>query len=134
MQRLDETGQAIVEFALVAPILLLLVLGIVDFGRAFMIKQVLIDAAREGGRVAVVADPTTTIDTVAHRINLQLAAAGVDTAAAVKSVSGFQGGTGVPATVSITYPYSLLWIRPFMGWTGSQGSITISTSVTFRNE
>ena len=47
-------GQALVEFALVVPILLLLLLGIVDFARAWNVYEVLTDAAREGAREAVV--------------------------------------------------------------------------------
>ena len=49
-----RAGQALVEFALVAPILLLLLLGIVDFARAWNVYEVLTDAAREGAREAVV--------------------------------------------------------------------------------
>jgi len=133
-KRLGESGQALVEFAIVAPILLLLVLGIVDFGRAFFTYHVLVDAAREGGRVAVVANTTTTIDTVAHRINTLLSTAGLDTANATKTITGFHGGTGVPASVSIAYPYYIRWITPFLGWTNAQAAFTLNTHVTFRNE
>ena len=41
-------AQAIVEFMLLLPILLLLVLGAIDFGRLFYVKIVLTNAAREG--------------------------------------------------------------------------------------
>ena len=41
-------GQSLVEFALVLPILLLLILGAMDLGRMFYIKVVLTNAAREG--------------------------------------------------------------------------------------
>jgi len=41
-------SQALVEFALVLPLLLLLILGVMDFGRMFYIKMVLTNAAREG--------------------------------------------------------------------------------------
>ena len=41
-------AQALVEFALVLPILLLLILGVMDFGRLFYTKMVLTNAAREG--------------------------------------------------------------------------------------
>jgi Flp pilus assembly protein TadG len=127
-------GQALVEFALIVPILLLLVLAIVDFGRAWNVYQVLTDAAREGGRVAVVANPSTTIDSVAAKINTLLDAAGLDTASATKTVTGFRAGTGTPATVSISYPYVLRWLTPFMGWTAAQSSFTLNTRVVFRNE
>jgi len=41
-------AQAIVEFMLLLPVLLLLVLGAIDFGRLFYVKMVLTNAAREG--------------------------------------------------------------------------------------
>ena len=41
-------AQALVEFALVLPILLLLILGVIDFGRMFYTKMILTNAAREG--------------------------------------------------------------------------------------
>jgi Flp pilus assembly protein TadG len=47
-------GQALVEFALVAPIFLLLLFSIIDFGRAVYYIQALNNAAREGARYAIV--------------------------------------------------------------------------------
>ena len=49
-----ERGAALVEFAFVLPVLLLLILGIIDFGRAYGAKQELIHATREGVRVYAV--------------------------------------------------------------------------------
>lgn len=42
------SAQSIVEFALIIPIILLFVMGVLDFGRAFFMKVALINAAREG--------------------------------------------------------------------------------------
>jgi len=132
--RKRNEGQALVEFALVAPIFLLLVMGVVEFGRAWNVYQSVTDAVREGCRTAVVANPTTTINTVVNAMNNNMAAARIDTSLAVKTVTGFQQGTGTPATCSISYPYQLRWLQPFMGWTGAQASFTMYTEVTFRNE
>ena len=49
----DERGAAIIETALTLPILLLVSVGIFEFGRAYETSQVLTNAAREGARVAV---------------------------------------------------------------------------------
>ncbi len=46
-----DRGAAAVEFALVLPLLLLLVFGIIDFGRAYMAQISLTQAAREGARL-----------------------------------------------------------------------------------
>lgn len=45
-----ERGQALVEFGLVLPILLLLIFGLVDFGRAVYAQNALSEAARDGAR------------------------------------------------------------------------------------
>ncbi|MDQ4501870.1 pilus assembly protein [Sinomonas sp. ASV322] len=57
-----ERGAAAVEFALVLPVLLVLVLGIIDFGRALSAQQTLTNAARVGARVMVLQNsPTAAI-------------------------------------------------------------------------
>ncbi|MEZ5942312.1 MAG: TadE/TadG family type IV pilus assembly protein [Planctomycetaceae bacterium] len=54
-----RTGAAMVETALVLPIMMMVILGIVEFGRAFMVCQLLTNAAREGGRSAVIPGSTS---------------------------------------------------------------------------
>ena len=49
----DESGAELIEFALVLPLLLLVLLGIIDFGFLFQRYEVVTNAAREGARVAV---------------------------------------------------------------------------------
>lgn len=50
----NEKGQAMVEFALLLPILLILLLGIIDFGWLFYNQLALNNSCREGARFAVV--------------------------------------------------------------------------------
>ena len=50
----DQRGGALIEFAIVLPILLLLVGGLVDFALLFYDKQVLTNASREGARAGIV--------------------------------------------------------------------------------
>jgi len=52
-----DSGEALVEMALVLPILLVLSLGMLDFGRAFHMKNIVDSAAREACRVAVITTP-----------------------------------------------------------------------------
>ena len=61
-----DRGAAAVEMALVLPVLLLVIGGLIDFGRLFYTQLVLSNAAREGARMVAlgynVADVTTRID------------------------------------------------------------------------
>ena len=55
-----RAGAALVEFALVFPVFMMLILGTIEVGRALMVYQLLNNAAREGARAAIL--PTTTSD------------------------------------------------------------------------
>jgi Flp pilus assembly protein TadG len=130
----SEAGQAIVEFALVAPLLLMLVIGMFEFGRAWNVYQVITEAARAGARAAVVADASVTQDSVVATISHTLRRAGLNTQNANVSLTGWRAGTGTPASVSIQFAYQFLFLRPFMGWTSEDAAITLSTAFTMRNE
>ena len=51
--RRNRWGAAAVEFAVIVPVFLLFVFGMVEFGRAIMVQQMLTNASREGARLAV---------------------------------------------------------------------------------
>ena len=57
----ERKGAVLVEAAVVLPILLLLVLGIIEFGRGMMVVQLLTNGAREGARRAVLNGATNSI-------------------------------------------------------------------------
>lgn len=61
-----EEGQSLVEFALVLPILLLLIVAIVDFGWVFMAKITVNNAAREGARVYAVNSDSSVAESAAN--------------------------------------------------------------------
>jgi len=130
----SDAGQAMVEFALVAPLLLMLVIGVFEFGRAWNDYQVITEAARAGARAAVVADAGVTQDSVVATIRHALSRAGLNPSGANISLTGWRAGTGTPASVTIQYPYSFVFLRPFMGWTSEDAAITLSTAFTMRNE
>jgi Flp pilus assembly protein TadG len=72
--RRDQRGAAMVEFAIIAPLLFALLFGIVDYGRLFFIYNNLTNAVREGARIGAVsgmtsADQTIVIAAVRSRIN-----------------------------------------------------------------
>lgn len=69
-----ERGTALIEFTLVLPLLLVLTVAAVDFGRAFFVKNMLHQAAREGVRMMAVAAPP---DSVEARARLVAGASGI---------------------------------------------------------
>ena len=73
----DKGGQSLIEFALVLPILLLVLFGITEFGRAIMVKNVLHTAAREGARLAAVSSVGDSLS-VKARVAEVLEAASID--------------------------------------------------------
>ena len=129
-----ESGQALVEFALIAPLLLLLVLGVVEFGRAWNAYQVLTDAAREGARTGVVANLVVTEDSVRGLVSGSLDRAGLDPASATITLQGWRTGRGTPLELTVQYPYDLVWLRPFLGWTTTEGQVTLTATSVMRNE
>lgn len=136
----DRRGQALVEFALVAPIFLLLVIGVVEFGRAWNIHQVVQDAAREGVRAGVVLDPKAVniVDSVTTVVEAKLAVAGLDTGLAEIDVEG-EGldpntGTGRPLQVSVSYQHHLFFLKPFMGWGDDDAALVLNGASVMRKE
>jgi len=131
----SRSGQALVEFALVVPLLLVLVLGVVEFGRAWNAYQVITDAAREATRTAVV-DNKVTEDSVKAVVKQALARAAMDPTSASTTIdlTGFGGPRGDPTTVHVSYLYEFTFLRPLIGWTGAQARVTLKTAFTMRNE
>jgi Flp pilus assembly protein TadG len=98
-------GQALVEFALVVPVFLLVLCGILDFGFMLFTRMSVINATREGAHAGIiVADPTTIPDAVRARVISAAAQAGLGlTAANVPSV------TCVETTSTAKPPPSCTW-------------------------
>ena len=59
-QQPDRRGAAIVEMAMVLPVFLLVLLGIIEFGRAMMVSQLITTAARDAGRLAIMGGSSNT--------------------------------------------------------------------------
>lgn len=129
-----DGGQGLVEFALVAPLLILLILGMVDFARAWSAYQVITYQARQGARMAVVDDPDTTEDDVVQAIRDGLSNGSLDPDEATIAISGFRAGRGTPATVQIDYPYSLFLVGRFLDWLTGSEDLVLSTQFIMRNE
>ncbi len=92
----DARGASIVEFALVLPLLLLIVFGMIQFGMGWWLSQVVTNGAREGARFGVVVrDPPVSDTDVRTKINSYLNASGVNATSSTIQVSYRLNGTDV---------------------------------------
>lgn len=116
-------GQSLIEFALVLPVLLLLILGILDLGWAVYAQNTISNAAVEGARRGIIfsttdAQITARVQAAAPSLsNLQ-----IDIAPSVRNF-------GEPITVTVTYTYTA--ITPIIGQivTGSGLPLTATSSM-----
>ncbi len=72
-------GAAVVEFAVVLPLLLTVLFGIIEYGWVFMVRQTLQTAAREGARIAVLQTTTTPYTNVLDRVSQVMGPTGLTT-------------------------------------------------------
>ncbi len=134
----SESGSALVELALSVPLLLVLIVGIVDFGFLFQSYEVVTNAAREGARIAVL--PGYTTPDVQARVASYISAAGLPgtattTLTATSVVPG--GGPAFPAAqVDVAYTHQFLFIGPMVTLIGGtfQQNLTFTATSTMRTE
>lgn len=97
-------GATLVEFACIAPVFFVLVLGIMEFGRAMMVQSMLTGASQEGARAGAL--PSAQLSDVTATVNNYLAAAGISGATISVSPSppsSASPGQDIAVTVSIGY-------------------------------
>ncbi len=101
-------GQELVEFAIVLPLLLLVVFGLLDLGRLFHALITVTNAAREGARYGVIfPDDLIGIDSVTRR-EAQNSGISLNPGASSVSVTYPQGyGEHLPIRVTVTYHFQL---------------------------
>jgi Flp pilus assembly protein TadG len=113
-RRRGERGTAVVEFAVVAPLLFAVVLAIMEFGRGMMVAENLGGAARAGCRAASLSGATTSSATAV--INNDLNLIGITGTTVNMSVNGASTDvgnavSGDTVTVTVTVPYSAIsWL------------------------
>jgi Flp pilus assembly protein TadG len=140
----EDSGQALVELALALPLLLLILVGIFEFARAYSIKQSIVNAAREGARTAVVQTTANqaAIDSV---INTYLASNNITPDAVTIEVTAPDGtaktlGTataGDAVSVIVADRYDFILLGPLVGLVtgGSSGSgVDMRSRATMRKE
>lgn len=110
----SRRGASAVEFAIVAPIFFMVVLGIIEFGRMAMVQQVLTNAAREGARVGILDGATfATVDAKARQYLTASAIKGGTVTIVPNPPSS--AGYDQPVTVTVSIPFDdVSWLpAPF---------------------
>ena len=126
-----DCGQAMVEFALLLPVLVLLVMGVLDIARAWGTQQVVTNAAREGARVGILPASTTATVTAAVNIYVNNAGGFVGGCATVSNNVGAAAAAGTATTVTVTCPFTVLVGTVVPGWSGT---FNLSHTATMRHE
>jgi Flp pilus assembly protein TadG len=131
--RRRRSGASAVEFALVAPVFVALMMGQLESSRLGMVAQLLTTAAREGCRVAVI--PGNTQTDVQARVNAVLSGSGISVGTVTPTCPTPYTWTtapqGTPITISLSVPYSQV------SWIGSPFFLTkavVSAAATMSSE
>ena len=138
----DHKGAALVEVALTLPLLLLVSVGIFEFGRAYQTWQVLTNAAREGARMAVL--PNSTDDAIEDRARAYMQSGllpGYDDAEINITHDNdidIGGAMSTASEVTISYPFSFVVLQPVASLvvpgTSLGSPIIMAASAMMRNE
>jgi Flp pilus assembly protein TadG len=132
----SERGAELIEFAVVAPILIFIIAGIFEFGMMFRALEAVTNAAREGARVGVL--PGYNPPDVQTRVNDYLDAAGLTgahTTAVTDQTLSTGAGNFAARSVNVTYPYQFVVLSGFAPlFGGSFGSINLTAASVMRTE
>jgi Flp pilus assembly protein TadG len=128
----SERGQSLVEFALVAPVFILVLVGIFDVGRAVFAFNTLSNASREAARVAIVNQTEADIEAEAVK---QAVSLGITSGEVTVAYVGHDGtGTcsspyGVGCRASVTVQYTFVAATPVIGQILGPFAITSTTEM-----
>lgn len=128
-----ESGQSLVEMALSFTILMLLVAGVIDLGRAFFTYISLSDAAQEGGAYAAM-EPTDSAgirsrvkETTNSPVDLSIISDGsIAITPSGSYCAGFSGS--VSNSIQVTVTYTLQFLFPMSNLLLPGGQITLNAT------
>lgn len=122
-------GAAMVEFAVVAPLMILFTLGMLEIGRMTMVKQLLVNVSREGAREWTL--PYSTNTSVKNSVDALLALSDITGATVSVASTSIPSSSGVYVTVSISVPsQNVSWLSMPLFMSGR----TVSASTSMRKE
>jgi Flp pilus assembly protein TadG len=118
-----DRGAVAVEFALLLPVLLLLLFGVIDFGRLINAEITLSQAAREGVRLAAFGAINPAVQ---NRVTLA-AAPLTPVTATVTTACAAGAGAGADAKVTVTYTFN--FITPVGAFAAMFGTASFGTTL-----
>ncbi len=128
-----QKGVAAIEFAIVLPVLMIIVFGIIEFGLLFYDKQVITNASREGARIgisdAVVSDADIEA-VVDNYVTNNLITFGTAPTPPVTTIGRTGMDFGDDLTVTVTYDYDFLILPNFV--TSLTGVQTLATKTVMK--
>lgn len=131
MIRLNERGASAVEFALLLPVLMLVLFGTIEFGMVMYSREVLTNASREGARAGIVQQtPKPTVGQIQGVVTNYLTNTGINPANVTVTVTGAGGVFPNNLTVSASYPYQ--FFAPGILMLGN--TITLTAQTVMRHE
>jgi Flp pilus assembly protein TadG len=134
MRKLDERGVAAAEFALLLPVLLLILFGIIEFGMIMYGREVVTNAAREGARAGIVqGPPKRTEGEIINIAETYLSNTGINSSNVTFTVTGEGLVSPNNLIVQATYAYNFLF--PYIPMVvGIPSPLNIQTQVVMRHE
>lgn len=119
--------------ALVLPIFLTLVFGIIDFGFAIFTKEVMVNASREGARQGIrFVTPMLTDTDIATITKDALTKGNLDASKATVVVTNAGGGFGTDLTVNLQYAHDFFVISSLIP--GISNPVTLNSTTVMSNE
>jgi Flp pilus assembly protein TadG len=115
----SDRGAVAVEFALLLPILLTILLGILEFGLAYNAQITITNAAREGARALAIGNAANTPFAAVSAASAALSPAVTQAEVTISPSACTAATAGQKATVTIKYPYKF-----FSGFFGSGFTMT----------
>ena len=134
MRQQNERGAAAVEFALLLPVLLTILYGIIEFGMIMYGREVVTNASREGARAGIIqVSPKPTSGQITTIATNYLTGTGINPSQVTITVTGAGGASPTMLTVTATYNYP--WLVPYIpAVLGLPSPLPITMSTTMRNE
>ena len=140
----NQDGASAVEFAIVLPLFVVLIFGIIEFGVIMYNKAIITNASREGARFAILFDSVVHTDLdIENKVKEHLKFDPIDNSSILINLGGASAPptisvlppdrkTGDSISVTVTYPYDFMLLPDFLP--GLPQTLTLNGITTMRME